>query len=210
MHRSCRRESGTAEFARRLSEEKGSSSHRELFADHVLRDPCGSPGGQGREPGVFGDGVLPAGHSGSRNHRHLRLQQSGLLRLVPGDKAASAGEAPPRILLAGPGVSQRRAVHPDLLQCDDDPRGMEARESRNGAQSPVMRSGTVPNLSPHSRGRRPCSSRVTSRASRVAGNSCPMTASNVARLRATECSGTMSPYPVVVSVARLKYSRRPR
>jgi len=38
----------------------------------------------------------------------------------------------------------------------------------------------------------------------VAGNSWPMTASKVARLRATGCSGTMSPYPVLVSVTKLK------
>jgi hypothetical protein len=52
-------------------------------------------------------------------------------------KTASAGQAPPRILLASAVVFERRALHPDLLQRNDDPWGMEAREGRNGAQSAV-------------------------------------------------------------------------
>ncbi len=52
--------------------------------------------------------------------------------------------------------------------------------------------------------RRCSSSRLTSRASSVAGNSWPMTDSRLARLRANGCTGVMSPKPAVVSVVKLK------
>ncbi len=45
---------------------------------------------------------------------------------------------------------------------------------------------------------------ATNRASNVAGNSCPITDSRLARLRASGCTGTRSPNPVVVIVLRLK------
>jgi hypothetical protein len=48
------------------------------------------------------------------------------------------------------------------------------------------------------------SSSVTNRANNVAGYSCPITASMLQRLLAHGWTGTMSPYPVVVSVAKLK------
>jgi len=44
----------------------------------------------------------------------------------------------------------------------------------------------------------------TSRAIRVARNTCPQNASSMARLRANGATGTMSPYPTVVNVAALK------
>ena len=81
-------------------------------------------------------GVFPYDSRG-RARRYLRFQQPELLRLVPGDKATSAGRALPRILLAGADVFERRALHPDLLQRNDGPRRVEAREGRNGAQDAV-------------------------------------------------------------------------
>src|SRR5271168_1907081 len=51
--------------------------------------------------------------------------------------------------------------------------------------------------------------RVTSLASRVAGNSWPMTDSRLAMLLTSGCSGAISPNPVVVRVDRLKYSVLP-
>jgi aryl-alcohol dehydrogenase-like predicted oxidoreductase len=115
----------------RQANEKGTSSgRRELPVDPVLRGRCVTVG-------VSGPGAICLDDSGSRAHRHVRFQQPGLFRLVPGDKAASAGQAPSRILLAGSGVFERRAVHPDLLHGNDDPRRMEAREGRDVAQSAV-------------------------------------------------------------------------
>lgn len=46
------------------------------------------------------------------------------------------------------------------------------------------------------------------RTSKVAGNNWPITLSKLARLLAIGCNGTMSPYPVDVSVIKLKYTRR--
>jgi hypothetical protein len=51
--------------------------------------------------------------------------------------------------------------------------------------------------------RRACISNVTILASSVAGNNWPITASRLDRLRASGRTGTMSPYPVDVIVARL-------
>jgi len=107
------------------------------------------------------------------------------------------------LLTSRPGLSSSvaaerrifRAVWPSLRNWD--------QERDADRISPVPGSPTE-RYSIHSAGRRPCSSRVTSRASKVAGKSCPMTASRAARLRATGCKGTMSPYPVVVSVSKLK------
>jgi hypothetical protein len=112
---------------RQANENEALPGRREPPVAPVLRGRCG-------RVGVSDPGALSLDDSGSRAHRHLRFQQSELLRLVPGDKAASAGQTPPLNLLAGPGVFERRALHPDLLHGHDDPRWMEAREGRNGAQ----------------------------------------------------------------------------
>lgn len=90
---------------------------------------------------VFATCILSLYDSGGRGHGHLRFQQSWLLRLVPGHKATSAAHALQQILFAGPGVLKQRALHPDLLQCNDDPHRMEAREGRNGGKNAVKGRG---------------------------------------------------------------------
>src|SRR6266566_6829500 len=71
---------------RQANEKETLSGRRELSVDPVVR-------GSGCRVSIFDPGVLPVHGSGSRVNGHVRFQQSGLLRLVPGDKAAPGGQA---------------------------------------------------------------------------------------------------------------------